>query len=55
MFQPQHQPAIEKLADGEATVLEGLIDGRSGRLNVSVTGLAPGAGLAFFEADGEPY
>lgn len=55
IFPPQHQTTMEKLADAEEPiVLEGTIEGRESRLDVTVTGLAPG-GLAFFEADGEPY
>lgn len=56
MFPPQHQATMEELTDGGGpTVLEGMIEGRFGRLDVTLTGLAPGVGLAFFEADGEPY
>ena len=56
MFLPQHQRTMEQLADAAVpTVFEGMIEGRQGRLDVTVTGLATGVGLAFFEASGEPY
>ena len=56
MFKPEHQAAVAKLADESVpTVLEGTIEGRPMRLDVMLTGLAQSAGLAFFEARGEPY
>ncbi|HUF76272.1 MAG TPA: hypothetical protein VMM35_08330 [Longimicrobiales bacterium] len=56
MFKPEHQSTIAKLADESVlTVLEGTIEGRPMKLDVMLTGLAQGVGLAFFEAEGEPY
>jgi hypothetical protein len=56
MFQPEHQPAVAKIVDEScATVFEGTIEGREAKLDVTLTGLAGDAGLAFFEAQGEPY
>lgn len=56
MFKPEHQSAIAKIVDESCpTIFEGTIEGRAARLDVKLTGLAQGAGLAFFEAEGEPY
>ena len=56
MFPLEHRDAMVRLADDtSAAVLEGTVDGRLARLDVTLTGLAEGHGLAFFEASGEPY
>ena len=56
MFKPEHQAAIMKLADESIlTVLEANIEGQERKLDVTLTGFAQGSGLAFFEAEGEPY
>ena len=56
LFEPEHQTSIARLADvPRSTVFEGVIDGRVRKLDVALTGCALDAGLAFFEAEGEPY
>ena len=56
LFKPEHQTSIARLADvPRSTVFEGVIDGHVRKLDVALTGCALDAGLAFFEAEGEPY
>jgi hypothetical protein len=55
-FRREHEAAIVQLLESREPVeYRGLVEGDRRRMKVIVTDLAPEAGLAYFQAVGEPY